>query len=116
MDKIKFNIDEKFVSKELKDTLMLNSFSGSSEGMKGAIDRLFNEFSFMVHDGMFSNEYLAYLQGRKVILEQLANYQSNMILSSNDREMDKYFLLSDDMDLLDRRIALVSENLETRSR
>jgi len=81
------------------------------------IDSLFKRFPYMVKEGRFSPEYVEFLQQRRNVLLELIAFQ-NSVVSKNDsaEEMQKVITLNNDITLIDARIALANENLDTRGR
>ena len=96
--------------------LILNNFRNVS-ACTSSIDSLFSNFSYMVKDRRFSHEYMEYLQSRKTVLLELIAYQNNVVSKNNNvEETFKLTTLNNDITLIDARIALANENLDTRGR
>lgn len=114
--RISFEVDKELISDGNTTNLILNNFR-SPNGCASMIDSLFNNFDYIVQEGQFSNQYLAYLQNRRTILEELINYQNKKVNKDGSyEETSKFVTLSNDLILLDARISLVSENIDNRSR
>lgn len=81
------------------------------------IDLLFKSFPYMVRDGRFSSEYVLFLQQRRNVLLELIAFQNNVVSkNSSAEEMQKVITLNSDIALIDARITLANENLDTRGR
>lgn len=114
--RISFNIDKTLTNNQVN--LVLNNFYNASSGVN-ALKSFFKNFSYMVHEGKFSEEYLTYLLNRREILSELIEYQN--LKASQDEinkesEIAKLATLKNDINLLDNRIDLVRNNLDGRTR
>lgn len=114
--RISFNIDKTLINNQVN--LVLNSFHNASSGVN-ALKTVFKSFSYMVHEGKFSEEYLTYILNRREILNELIQYQT--LKASQDginkeSEIAKLATLENDVNLLDNRIDLVRNNLNGRTR
>lgn len=113
--RLTFEVDKELVSGNMAN-LILNNFR-TLNGCVSFIDQIFNNFDYLVHEGKFSPEYREYLQQRRDILLELISYQNNKVTKVDDiLEAAKLDVLNHDIKLLDARISLVSENLDTRRR
>lgn len=96
--------------------LISNNFRNMS-ACTSNIDSLFKSFSYMVKEGRFSPEYVEFLQQRRNVLLELIAFQNNVVSKNNSaEEMQKVIILNNDITLVDSRIALANENLDTRGR
>lgn len=114
--RISFNIDKTLTNNQVN--LVLNNFYNASSGVN-ALKSFFKSFSYMVHEGKFSEEYLTYLLNRREILSELIEYQN--LKASQDEinkesEIAKLATLKNDINLLDNRIDFVRNNLDGRTR
>ncbi len=97
-------------------SLISNNFRTMSACISN-IDLLFRNFPYMVKEGSFSPEYVLFLQQRRNVLLELIAFQNSVVSKNNSTdEMNKIVILNNDITLIDARIALANENLDTRGR
>ena len=97
-------------------SLISNNFRTMS-ACTSNIDLLFRNFPYMVKEGSFSPEYVLFLQQRRNVLLELIAFQNSVVSKNNSTdEMHKIVILNNDITLIDARIALANENLDTRGR
>ena len=96
--------------------LITNNFRTMSSCISN-IDLVFKSFPYMVREGRFSPEYVEFLQQRRTVLLELIAFQNNVVNKyNNDGERAKLEHLQLDVSLVEARIVLANENLDTRGR